>query len=247
MYVKATSAIRNHCEKALISISCKWGVAVEDYIRCQGLVKWSLKFIAIVTNWHNIPNLKTNLVLANTQAVKWTMKRKTFYSRRLFLITQDWQTCKKNPVSSRDLLDKELHNVGINLNLVEKIYAGRLLLPVPEPTTPALTKITLAPPTLAFSIPTFFMLALCMPAPCTHAPFIPVPTMFIPTPTMLALILVISAPTTMPTPTATMPAPTPTSPAVTPTTPTSSSKNSATLSAFQTKVVSVMDLKKTAW
>ncbi len=62
---------------------------VQEYIRYQGLVERSLKFIARVANWRDVLNLKTGLLLANTQAVKQIMEGKTFHSYCLFLTSQD--------------------------------------------------------------------------------------------------------------------------------------------------------------
>ncbi len=89
MHVEATASVRNRCEEALTLINREWGVDVEEYIRCQGLVEWSLKIIASVANRRDVPNLKTGLLLANTQAVRRIMEGKTFHSRRLFLTSQD--------------------------------------------------------------------------------------------------------------------------------------------------------------
>ncbi len=100
MHVKAALAVRNRCKEALTLIRRKWGSDAEEYIRCQGLVERSLKLIASVANRRDVPDLKTGLLLANTQAVRRIMEGKTFHSRRLFLTPQHWQMCKENPVSS---------------------------------------------------------------------------------------------------------------------------------------------------
>ncbi len=60
------------------------------------------------------------------------MEEKTFYSRRLFLTSQDWQNCKEDPVSSRELFVEELYDAGVYLNLSEEIYAGQPLFPIPD-------------------------------------------------------------------------------------------------------------------
>ncbi len=96
-------------------------MAVEEYIRCQGLVERSFKLIASVANRRDVPDLKTGLLLANTQAIRQIMEGKTFHLRWLFLMPQDWQICKKNPVLSRDFLDEKLHNAGVHLNLAREI------------------------------------------------------------------------------------------------------------------------------
>ncbi len=229
VHVKAVSAVRNHCEEALTLISRKWGSDAKEYIRCQGFVERALKLIASVTNRCNVPDLKTGLLLAKTQAVRQIIERKIFHSRRLFLTPQDRQMCQENPVPSRDLLDEELHDAGVHLNLVGEICAGRLLLPVSESSTPASTKNTPALPTPAPSTPAPPTPGLPTPtpptpAPPTSAPLTPAPTMPTLTPTVPALILAIPTPATTPAWTATTPASTPTSPVATPTTSTSSSK-----------------------
>ncbi len=234
VHIKAASAVCNRCEEALTLISCKWDVDVEECIRCQGLVEQSLKLIASVANQRDVSDLKTGLLLANTQGVRRIMEGKTFYSRRLFLTPQDWQMCKENLVLSRDLLDVKLHDAEVHLNLAREICVGRLLLPVSERTTPAPTKTTSAP----------LMPAPPMPALFTPAPPTPALTTLTPIPTVPTPILATPAPTTTPAPTATTPAPTPTSPAATSTTPASSSNDPATPSALRSKVASVVDSKK---
>ncbi len=213
VHVKAVLAVPNHCEEALTLIRHKWSLDAEEYIRCQGLIERSLKLIASIAKRRDVPDLKTGLLLANTQAVRQIMEEKTFHSRRLFLMPQDWQMCKENSVPSRDLLDKELYNAGVHLNLVGEICVGRLLLPVSEPPMPAPTKNTTAPPT---------------PAPPTPAPPTPAP----PTPALPTPASPMSAP---PTPAPTTPAPIlaksapaariATTPASTPTSPTSASSS----------------------
>ena len=89
VYVKAASAVCNRYNEALTLIGCEWGADTEEYIRCQGFIKRLLKLIASVTNQCNIPDLKTGLFLANTQAIRRIMEKKTFHSRRLFLTPQD--------------------------------------------------------------------------------------------------------------------------------------------------------------
>lgn len=100
VHVKAVLAVCNCCKEALTLISRKWSSDAEEYIRCQSLVKHSLKLIASIANCREVSDLKTGLLLANTQAVRQIMGGKTFYLYRLFLTPQDWQICKKNPVSS---------------------------------------------------------------------------------------------------------------------------------------------------
>ncbi len=90
VHIKATSAIYNCYEEALTLINREWSVDAAEYIRCQGLVEWSLKLIASVPNRCNVPDLKTGLFLANTQAVRRIMKGKTFHLCWLFLKPQDW-------------------------------------------------------------------------------------------------------------------------------------------------------------
>lgn len=86
VHVEAIISVCNCCEDALILISREWGIDAEEYIRCQGLVERSFKFIASIANWRDVPELKTGLLLANTQAVKQIMEGKTFHSCRLFLM-----------------------------------------------------------------------------------------------------------------------------------------------------------------
>ncbi len=166
----------------------------EEYIRCQGLVKQSLKLIASVANWRDVPDLKTGLLLANTQAVRRIIERKTFHSCRLFLTPQDWQLCKENPIPSRDLFDKELHNVGIHLNLAGEICFGRLFLSVPgrnttntasTTSTPApISSIPSTPAPTSSPLPTSFatLFPLPAPTPTTSTPLAP-PMLSTPTPT----------------------------------------------------------------
>lgn len=60
------------------------------------------------------------------------MKKKTFYLRRLFLISQNWPNCKEDPISSCKLLVEELYNAGVYLNLFEEICAGWFFLSIPN-------------------------------------------------------------------------------------------------------------------
>ena len=93
-------------------------------------------------------------------------QRPFFHLHCLFLISQDWQLCKDNPVPSWDLFNKKLHNTGVQLNLAREIYGGRLLFPILGcimTNTPALMS-TLAPTSTPALTP--------MPAPT----FIPIPS-----------------------------------------------------------------------
>lgn len=46
IYVEIAKLICNYYDKSLNIISYKWDVDVKKYIRFQGLVKWTPKFIA---------------------------------------------------------------------------------------------------------------------------------------------------------------------------------------------------------
>lgn len=85
MHIKAVSAVCKRSKEAIILISCKCDVDTEEYIRCQGLVEWSLKLIISVANWRDILDLKTDLFLANNQVVRQIIEGKSFYLCRLFL------------------------------------------------------------------------------------------------------------------------------------------------------------------
>lgn len=180
VHVEAATSVRNRCEEALTLISREWGVEAEGYIRSQGLLERSLKLIASVAKRRDVPDLKTGLLLANTHAVKRIMEGKTFHSRRLFLTPQDWQICKDNPVPSRDIFDEELHDAGVHLNLAGEICPGRLLLPLPAPTTT--TPTTTTAPITSTPAP-----SSSTPAPTTTTaasiPPAPIPTTSAPTPT----------------------------------------------------------------
>ncbi|MCJ1342679.1 hypothetical protein MMC31_000866, partial [Peltigera leucophlebia] len=130
VHVEVAKLVRNRCEKSLNFINREWGVDAEEYIRTRGLVGWTLQLIAGVSKRRDVPDLRTGLLLANTQAVKRIMEGKTFHSRRLFLTSQDWQQCKEDPVPSRELYVEELYNAGVHLNLGREICAGRPFLPI---------------------------------------------------------------------------------------------------------------------
>lgn len=168
----------------------------EEYIRCQGLVKWSLKLIASVANWRDIPDLKTGLLWANIQAVKQIMEEETFHSYCLFLTPQDWQLYKKNLIPTRDIFDEELHNAGVYLNLTGEICTCRLLLLVFSYTitntsvfttsTPAFilsTLLALAPISFPLSTPFAILSPLSTPAPTTST-LLASPMLSTPTPTL---------------------------------------------------------------
>lgn len=131
VHVEAAKLTRNRCEKSLNLINREWDMDAEEYIRSRGLVERTLKLIAAVAKRRDVPDLKTGLLLANTQAVRRIMEGKTFYSRRLFLTSQDWQHCKEDPVPSRELFVKKLYDAGVHLNLAGEICSGRPLLLIP--------------------------------------------------------------------------------------------------------------------
>ncbi|MCJ1349570.1 hypothetical protein MMC31_007811 [Peltigera leucophlebia] len=131
VHVMAAKLVRNRYEESLNLINREWSVDAEEYIRCKGLVGRTLQLIAGVAKQRDVSNLKTGLLLANTQAVKQIMEGKTFHLRRLFLTSQDWQQCKEDPIPSRELYVEELYNAGVHLNLGGEICAGRLLFPIP--------------------------------------------------------------------------------------------------------------------
>lgn len=132
VHVETAKLARNRCEEALNLIIREWGVDAEEYIRCKGLIERTLKLIASVAKRRDVPDLKIGLLLANTQAVRRIMERKTFHLHRLFLTSQDWQNCKEDPVPSRELFVEELYNAGVHLNLSGEICAGRPLLPIQD-------------------------------------------------------------------------------------------------------------------
>lgn len=128
IHVKAIKLTHNCYEKPLNLINLEWDMDAEEYIRYSGLVEQTLKLIAGVARWLDIPDLNTGLLIANTQANKQIIEGKTFHLYRLLLTLQDWQHCKEDPVSSRELFVEELYNAGVYLNLVGKICAGWPLL-----------------------------------------------------------------------------------------------------------------------
>lgn len=99
----------------------------KEYIQSRSLVERTLKFIAGVAKRPDVPDLKTGLLLANTQALKQIIKGKTFHLHRLFLTLQNWQHCKEDPVPSQELFVDEPYNAGVYLNLSKKICACRPL------------------------------------------------------------------------------------------------------------------------
>lgn len=86
VYVEAAKLACNRCEEFLNLINWEWGVDIEEYIQCKGLVECTLKLIASVVKRCDVFNLKTGLFLVNIQAFRQIMERKTFYLRQLFLI-----------------------------------------------------------------------------------------------------------------------------------------------------------------
>lgn len=99
----------------------------KEYIRSRSLVEWTLKFIAGAAKWPDVFDLKSGLLLANSQAVRQIIGGKTFYLRRLFLMSQNWQHYKEDPISSQELFVDKLYNAGVYLNLGGKINACRPL------------------------------------------------------------------------------------------------------------------------
>ena len=51
--------------------------------------------------------------------------------RRLFLMSQDWQYCKEDPIPSRELFVEKLYNIGVYLNLDKEICMGHFFLSIP--------------------------------------------------------------------------------------------------------------------
>ncbi len=49
----------------------------------------TLKLVAAVVNRQDVPDLKTGLLFANTQAVRRITEGSTFFSQRLFLTSDD--------------------------------------------------------------------------------------------------------------------------------------------------------------
>ncbi len=175
VHVEAAASVRNRCKEALTLISREWGVDAEEYIRCQGLVEQSLKLIASIANRRDVPDLKTGLLLANTQVVRQIMEGKTFHSRRLFLTTQDSQLCKENPIPSRDLFDEKLHNAGVHLNLAGEICPDRLLLPVSGRTTTNTASTTSTPAPTSFTRPVLAPNLSPLPTPSPTSSPLPAP------------------------------------------------------------------------
>lgn len=85
VHVEAAKLACNRYKKTLNLINQEWGIDIEEYIRCRSLVECTLKLIVSVAKRRDIPNLKTGLFLATTQAVKEIMEGKSFHLRRLFL------------------------------------------------------------------------------------------------------------------------------------------------------------------
>ena len=96
----------------------------EKYIWSKSLVKQILKLITGVAKQPDVPNLKTSLFLANTQAVRQIIEEKTFYLHWLFLTLQDWLHSKKDPVLSWEFFIDKLYNVRVHLNLGKEICAS---------------------------------------------------------------------------------------------------------------------------
>ncbi len=204
VHVEAATSIRNHCKEALTLIIREWIVDAEEYIHCQGLVEQSLKLITSIANRRDVPDLKTGLLLANTQAVRQIIEGKTFHSRCLFLKPQDWQLCKQNPVPSRDLFDEKLYNAGIHLNLAREICADRLFLSMPGRTITNMPASTTSMPAATLStLPAPAFTTSPHPAPPTLSTLPPIsrtsaPTIATTAPTMSILLLTTSSSTPTP-------------------------------------------------
>lgn len=91
---------------------------------CKSLVEQTLKFITGIAKRPNVSKLKTSLFLANTQAIRQMIERKTFHLRQLFLSLHNWQYCKEVPVLSQKLFIEKLYNARIYHNLGEEICSG---------------------------------------------------------------------------------------------------------------------------
>ncbi len=124
VYVEAAKSVRNWCDEALKLIDREWGLGAEHYIRSKGFVERTLKLMAVLANRRDVPDLKTGLLLANTQAVRRITKRSTFFFRRLFLINDNWKQCKELPIPNQDLFVEELLTAGVYINSAGEICSG---------------------------------------------------------------------------------------------------------------------------
>lgn len=83
--------LASNCYKEFLNlINWKWSINAEEYIRSKGLVERTLKLIVGIAKRLDIFDLKTSLLLANTQAFRPIIEEKTFHLRRLFLTLQNW-------------------------------------------------------------------------------------------------------------------------------------------------------------
>lgn len=133
VHVEASNVLRNRCEEALSCINREWGTEASVYIRSQAHTERTLKLIASVALRRDVEDLQTGLLLANTQAVRRITEGKTFFSRRLYLTSDDWKQCKNLPVPSRDLYIEELTMAGVHINSAGEIQPGRPLISFPLP------------------------------------------------------------------------------------------------------------------
>lgn len=88
----------------------------EAYISGKGFAERTLKLVAGVAKRRDVPDLKTGLLLANTQAVRRIMEGTTIFARRLFLTPDDWKQCEDLPIPCRVLFVDELYSAGVQLN-----------------------------------------------------------------------------------------------------------------------------------
>lgn len=105
-------------------------MAASSYIRGQGHVERTLKLIASVSVRRDVNDFETGLLLANTQAVRRITQGKTFFSRRLYLTSDDWKQCEDLPVPSRPLFLDELTAAGVHINSSGEIRPGPPLVPL---------------------------------------------------------------------------------------------------------------------
>lgn len=131
VHVEASNGLRNRSEEAFNCINREWGKDAALWIRNQGYLGRTLRLIASVAVRRDVENLRTGLLLVNTQAVRRITEGKTHFSGRLFLTPDDWKQGKDLPVPSRDLLFEELTVAGVHINSAGVICAGRPLLPLP--------------------------------------------------------------------------------------------------------------------
>lgn len=87
--------------------------------------------MSAVENRRDVPDLKTGLFLANTQAVWRITKGSTFFSQRLFLTNDNWKQWKELLIPSWDLSVEKLSAAGVHINSTREICLDRRLVHLP--------------------------------------------------------------------------------------------------------------------